>query len=139
MKTVTAKPIEHLHAIKMIWQHSAKTEDIIEAFEQITEYLGQSEELVYVVVDITSKPNFPMAVTINSAFIGPYGHPKLAQWLIVGSNQMARMIERTLSFLARRKNVLWFETEQAVMEHLLTIPNIHKRQSESVEVPIQNL
>jgi hypothetical protein len=118
-KSVTVQALkDHDNAVLMTWQRQVQTEDVKVAFSQIMDHLKQKQTPLYVVVDILRNPNFPVGTTITAALLGPYRHPDLAAWLVVGSNWMAKSIERALANVTGRKNVLWFDTMEAALRHL---------------------
>jgi hypothetical protein len=106
------------YGLLMKWLQEVRVGDVTRAFEHINAILDASDVPMYVIVDILSKPKFPMSETIFSALRGPYRHENLTAWLIVGENRMARMIESVLSNITRRKNVEWFESLQAALAHI---------------------
>lgn len=108
--TVTVKHIDH-QTILMVWADVVTPLDVKEAFKEVDAILNKAEQEMFVVVDISTNPNFPLSATISGALFGPYRNPKLREWLIVGSNAMAHSIERTLANIARRSNVRWFTTQ----------------------------
>jgi hypothetical protein len=118
--TVDVQPIEYLPALKMTWQHKVVDKDVIMAFESITAALNNSKKPLYVVVDLLSNPNFPLMVTVQNA-LEPYRHPQLQEWLIVGSNWMAKTIEGTLSKITRHKNVRWFDSEDEALDYMKSV------------------
>ena len=107
--SVITEPTNAPNVIQMTWQQQVVEEDVQAAFGSITQYLAQTLEPIYVIVDLVAKPNFPMATTISEALRGPFGHPQLAGWVIVGGNRAASVIEKVLSNITRRKNVYWVE------------------------------
>ena len=117
-KTIIVEDVRGHRAIKMTWQHQVIYNDVRDAFHSINFTLNASTEPMYVVVDITSNPNFPLNATITEAAAGPYRNPKLKEWLIIGSSGLARIIEQILSSLTGRRNVRWFKTEAEVMAYL---------------------
>lgn len=104
--------------IKMVWQRNVLPSDVRPAFKKITDYLDQNPEPVYVLVDITSNPKFPLAETMTHALVGPQRHKNLAGWLVIGSNPMAKLIERFLVSVTGRHIIYWFEDEQSVYDYL---------------------
>jgi hypothetical protein len=116
--TVTVEYLNQYQAIRMTWQHKVSYIDLRDAFHSINSILNAASEPMYVIVDITSDPNFPLGATITEAASGPYRNPKLKAWLIIGSNGLARIIERILGGLTGRKNVLWFKSEAEVTAYL---------------------
>lgn len=124
VRTVDIEDIEGHPAIKMTWQHQVKYYDVRDAFRGIEAKLNTSTQPLYVVVDITRSPNFPLNATVGEAAAGPYRNPNLVEWLIIGSNRGARMIEHLLSSITGRHNVRWFKTEAEVIAYLDSQPRI---------------
>ena len=116
--TISVDSINNPHALRMVWHQDVQKSDVTWAFQQIETRLRNTDQPLYVIVDITAKPNFPLAATINAAMFGPYRNPQLKEWLIVGTNTMAKSIERVLAGSMGRKNVRWFETEDAALAYL---------------------
>ena len=116
--TVFVDAINNLPALRMVWRKDVLKSDVTSAFQQIETKLQNTDQPLFVIVDITAKPNFPLAATINAAMFGPYRNPQLKEWLIVGTNTMAKSIERVLAGSIGRKNVRWFETEDAALAYL---------------------
>lgn len=117
-KTVHVEDFGEFPAVKMTWQREVNYPDLSDAFRQIEEKLNNSAQPLYVVVDITRNPNFPLNTTVAEAAAGPYRNPKLVEWLVIGSNLGARMIERLLSSITGRHNVRWFKSEAEVIAYL---------------------
>lgn len=119
MPTVTITKIQgHKNALLMSWEHDVNKEDVAPAFDEITEFLNINPDPCYVVVDLLQNPRFPMVETMRRALAGPYDHPKMQAWLVVGSNRLARQIENFLSTVTGKKNVYWFDTVDEAMAHL---------------------
>lgn len=121
--TVSVEAVSSYNAILMTWQHRVDKSDVVRAFHKINQTLNEAAAPVYVVVDITNNPRFPLRETINSALWGPYRNPKLKAWLIIGSNPTARAIERSLSGVTKRKNVFWFQSFEEVQRYLEAQPD----------------
>lgn len=120
--SVVVDRLENANAAKMTWQHSVTAKDVRSAFNQLDEMLAESDDDFFVVVNLLSNPNFPLNATVDGALFGPYRNPKLRAWLIVGSNPVARLIERLLAGVTNRRNVLWFDTENEALEYLTERP-----------------
>jgi len=118
--TVTIEPIAGYPALKMTWQHVVRESDVARAFQQITKVLDTSHRPIYVVVDLLSNPRFPITLTVQEA-LGPYRDPMLKEWLVVGSNWMAKAIESTLARITRHKNVRWFHSEADALAYLASV------------------
>lgn len=115
--TVTRLPNLSAHApvhLLMTWEQAVIADDVREAFRIITDVLNKSHHPVFVVVDIRSKPRFPITQTISEA-IEPYRHDNLAAWLVVGNNLLAKSIERVLATITHRRAVHWFDTLDAAV------------------------
>lgn len=117
LPTVNVTPIDDHNALLMSWDSRPNQRDVSDAFQQINAALEKAQSPLYVVVDLRANPAFPLQSTIFGA-LPAYRHPMLHQWLIVGKNRAAQIIESTLSISTRRKNVLWFDTMEAALAHL---------------------
>lgn len=115
--TVDVQPLDVYQGLKMIWQQKVDDADVRTAFRTIMRTLNDAQVPIVVVVDLRADPKFPLRATLEEGR-GPYKHPMLEEWLIIGSNWTARAIERTLTSLTGRKNVRWFNTEAEVMDYL---------------------
>lgn len=104
--TNTASP----RVLKMVFQPEVVEDDLLATFKAITRYLNQTNDSVYVIVDIQARPNFLMAAVIDGALDGPFVHPRLANWLIIGHSRRGRVIEKAMTAITRRRNVLWFNS-----------------------------
>lgn len=118
MISVMVEMTEFPNVIRMTWSHLVNADEVQPAFEMITSYLDNTEKPMYVVVDILADPLFPLRETISSALWTAYKHPMLAKWLVIGTNPLAHAIERTLSRVTGRYNVLWFKSETEVRQYL---------------------
>ncbi len=116
-KTVTVEYDAIHKLIRMKWEAKVIAKDVRDAFRTIDDLLNRSEQPLYVLVDISSQPNFPISDTIVGALFGPYRNPKLIGWLIVGKTVIATMIERVLSTTTNINNVLWFNTEAEALAY----------------------
>jgi hypothetical protein len=108
----------YANTLLMTWQQDVRLGDVSNAFKAINSTLDNTDNLLYVIVDIRSQPKFPMAETIFAAVRGPYRHPKMAAWLVIGDNRVARMIGTTVSNIARRNNIEWFESMQSALDSI---------------------
>jgi hypothetical protein len=116
--TVTIKAINGYPALLMTWELKATKEDIKRAYHEIMQALEQSKTPLYVVVDLRRNIQMPLKETVAGAFFGPYNHPKLGAWLVVGGHQMARIVANSLSQMTREHRVEWFDSEIEVYSRL---------------------
>jgi hypothetical protein len=126
MSTLTPAPvtvswISGQPALLMTWPRVIERESIKEAFRTIVTALDDTDVPLYIVVDLHANPDFPMTETIQGAYFGPFRHPYLAEWLVVNTNILGRMIGNTLSSITRRHNIKWFDTTEEAMEHLQNV------------------
>lgn len=118
LPTVTATPIDNYPAWLLAWEHTVNKTDVAPAFRALVQALEASAQPLWIVVDLHNDPVFPLHETITSALWGPFRHKQLREWLVVGSNNTAHLIGRTLSGITGRKNILWFKTIQEVYEYM---------------------
>ncbi len=117
-RTVEVVPVAGYPALRMFWQHHIERADLQPAFQQITAALQQSTCPLYVIVDLSHDPQFPIVDTMMGALRGPFRHPQLAEWLVCGSNSSARMIGSLLTKATRRNNIRWFADEAEALAYL---------------------
>ncbi|MDQ7026031.1 MAG: hypothetical protein Q9P01_01670 [Anaerolineae bacterium] len=118
METVSIRHIDNIPALFMVWDADIKAKDVSQAYQQITTELDQSETLKYIIVDLTSNPNMPFAETLRGALYGPYKHPMLKQWLVVGDHQVGHMVSRLLFSTTGKKHVIWFDSIEDAYDHI---------------------
>lgn len=117
MKTVSVEQY-NADAVKMTWSNKVTDADVKQSFKEINNLLTVADHPVFVIVDILADPKFPIAATLTGALFGPYRNANLREWLIVGSNNTARFIERTLSSTTGRVIVRWFANEAEVNAYI---------------------
>lgn len=128
MSTCTATLIEGLPAVMLWWANHVNHQDVKPAFETLNRLINESPIPLYVIVDLSHKPKFPVIETIHSAISGPFRNQKLVEWLVVGSTPLAQIIGRSLTTLAMRNNIKWFEREQDAIAYLRRVDTIrHQR------------
>ena len=118
LPSVSVEPMQSAQALHMIWQKNVQKADVHAAFQRIQDELQSRNAPLYVIVDITSQPNFPMFETLNAAMSGPYRNTLLKEWLVVGTNRVAQTIERVLAGSMGRDNVRWFTSEAEALAYL---------------------
>jgi hypothetical protein len=120
MATVTVTPITGFqHALQMRWDKVPSVPDVNQAFDEILKSLNAADQKIYVLVDISDSPRFPLAVTITHAS-QIHRHPNMGDWLVIGSSAMAKFIGTTISSLSSSK-VIWFQTQEAALQHLANV------------------
>jgi hypothetical protein len=132
LPTVHISQYETLPALKMTWETHVSSSDVSKAFLQITDALEEASTELYVIVDWLKNPKFPLSETINGALFGPYRHPKLRGWLILGGNSTARFITRTLINVTGRDEIYWFKNEAEALRYLQMLINIRTASVEAV-------
>ena len=118
VSTVTIARDDQHRALHMTWARNVRHEDVTDAFETLVACLDGSAHPVFVIVDLTSRPVFPMLHTTFRA-LPAFGHRNLGCWLVVGESSLGRMIEDTLMNVSRRKDcVKWFASLPDVYAHI---------------------
>jgi hypothetical protein len=79
-------------------------------FKQLRNFVEQSLDPVYVIVDIQSSPKFPLGSTISGA-ASVHISRNLNAWLVIGSSSIAKVIGKAIS-AAGKAEIVWFKTEQ---------------------------
>lgn len=116
--TVIVQPLRgYANALLMTWQHDVRREDVAPAFAVIMARLSAAQAPLHVVVDITHRPSFPLQETVAEA-LKPFRHDMMGQWLVVGHNRLADMIEFSLRLATGRQAVQWFETRAEALAYL---------------------
>ena len=108
-----------LPIIKMTWDQHVINQDVYAAFQQINNLLNASPTTMFVMVDIRTNPSFPITATLDGALNGPYRNSQLKDWLIVGINPIAQMLEKIMASATGRRNVRWFENEQEALAFVM--------------------
>ena len=120
MATVTISQIDGFqYALKMRWEKSPTVEDVHAAFDEINTVLNSASQKVWIVVDISSDPNFPLSATLPRASQA-HRHENMGDWLVIGQNTIAKFIGATISTLSSSK-VIWFDSELAAIRHLASV------------------
>ncbi|MBI1276689.1 MAG: hypothetical protein GC179_01040 [Anaerolineaceae bacterium] len=120
MTTVITEQIDS-NIIKMTWANKVNDNDVRKSFKEINQILNDSARPMFVMVNIMSDPQFPIGATLTSALFGPYRHPRLQEWLIVGTNRTAQFIERTLAAATGNSNVRWFTDEAEAIDYAMQV------------------
>lgn len=118
IKNIAVVPIEGTSHLKMVWPRMVEPVDVTVAFRDIVLCLNEASAPVHIMVDIRQDPNFPMQATIFEALNGPFKHPKMGQWLVLGNSSKARAIANVLSKIGRRNSIHWFEDEDRALRFL---------------------
>jgi predicted RNA-binding Zn ribbon-like protein len=116
--TVQVEPIADYPAILMKWERKGEVAHIRQAYRKISELLDNSTTKLYVVVDLRENIGMPLKETISGALFGPYNHPKLIAWLVMGGHPLAKAVANTLRAVTQKQRVEWFDTEKAVYARL---------------------
>jgi hypothetical protein len=96
--------------IIMTWGNTITSGDVRAAFKEITTLLDTTSHDQCVIVDLSTHPSLPMLEIIQSALHGPYAHPKLRQWLVIGGDAFSRSIEKVLAHTTGQHRVKWINS-----------------------------
>lgn len=115
--TVYVEAMPQHAAWRMVWEHTVDERDVKRAFQRIEDILHAADTPVFIVVDITRNPRFPLRQTVTSA-VAAYRHPLLEKWLVVGKSMLGETIERLLASITQERKVAWFDTEAQALAHI---------------------
>ena len=104
--------------IMMRWSREIDKCALEIAFQKIMEHLEASPCPLYIIVDLSANPRFPTLETILQTVKGAYQHPKVAGWLVLKANPIARTIATVLAKTTGIKSVLWFNTQEEIDTYL---------------------
>jgi len=121
LSTVAVAPLEGRNAIVLRWDAWIDEFDVPAAFHGLTAELDRASLPVHVIVDLTRNPNLPLATTINETLSGPFSHPMMGEWLVIGSNRRAEIVARAITAVGLRTNIHWFETLADALAFLETL------------------
>jgi len=110
--------LEDQRVVAMIWEHTVDQDDVARAFRDLMECLDAAPTPMYVIVDLRADPHFPLIETFRGALNGPFRHPMLSEWLVVGANSVARSIGGALVAVSNRENIRWFHTYEQALDYL---------------------
>jgi len=116
--TITVEPINGYDILQMTWGPQVEEHDIAVAFRTIASFLKQSTQRIDVIVDISSNPHFPMQTVISETLGGPFNHPQMGMWVVVGVSRAAHIVANVLSRLGSRDRVFRFATQQEALSYL---------------------
>jgi hypothetical protein len=117
--TVTIEPIkDHPNALRLNWERWVVEADVRPTFHELTHYLDEAFAPVNVLVDLTSDPRLPLQTTISETISGPFMHPNMGMWLVVGTNQRAQIVANVITLVGLRDSIRWFESEAEALAFL---------------------
>ena len=102
----------------MRWNKVIRHGDVERAYKTIQKILDQSGTPQFVIVDLTKNPKMPMTETLLGALRGPYAHPMLNQWLVIGQHRGGQIVAQILSQTTRKRHVVWFNSVDKAERHL---------------------
>ena len=117
---IRVEKIEGFNALKLICAHEISDHDLHTAGQQIFDALDRTVLPLHVVIDLTSKPEFPVGVTAYELLTGPVNHPMLGEVLIYGSSPSAHLVEDFVVFRGA-PDAHWFDSEAEAMAFLQQI------------------
>ncbi len=117
--TVRVEPVDgSLNAYRLIWEERVHEADVPAAFHALTAILDKAAAPVHVLVDLSRNPNIPLAATTQETLSGPFRHPRMGEWLVVGTNWRAKMVADVITKVGLRTNIHWFDAEADALAFL---------------------
>ena len=114
------EPLAGYGALQLVWQEKADPQEISHAFESLKIYLDSYDEPVYVLVDISSKPQIPIMYTIHNVLSGIHQHKNLMQWVVVGESTAAKRVASVLNSFSGQEKIVWVGSRDEAIEHIKT-------------------
>src|SRR5258708_16564160 len=121
--TIAVDLIIDYNLLKMTWAPQINEHDIAVAFREIASALKKSEIPIDVIVDISNNPQFSMQTLFSEALGGPFKHPQLGMWVVVGTSRAAHIVANGLNRLSGQKKVVRFSTQDEALTYLATYAN----------------
>jgi hypothetical protein len=122
METLPGAVVVHDLSSQLIYimlQKDVNERDTRNGFSSVSQILNGAQQPMFVVVDIRTNPDFPLASAVKAALEeGVYCHPMLQEWLVIGDNPLARVTEFLLKSATGRSNVRWFSTEAQLADYV---------------------
>ena len=118
-ETVIVEPVkDHPDALWLRWAPYVAEADIRPAFHELTRRLDEAHSPVQVLVDLRQNPRLPLQTTIFETMNGPFLHPNMGLWLVVGTNPRAEIIATVITRVGRMDSILWYKTEAEALRKL---------------------
>jgi hypothetical protein len=117
-RAITVEYSEEFKALWMAWGKGAQGRDVHHAYREISAYLETQDEPICIVVDLRENIYMPVRETVTGALFGPYKHPMVGAWLVIGANSFAQHVASMLQAVTRQDMVVWFKDEMEVASYL---------------------
>ncbi len=105
-------------AFVMIWQQQINRDDIDSAKATLMQLLDMSRQPQYVIVDLHLATDFLLSKTIASVLLSVYVHRNVEEMLLCGSDEVTRILKRTLDLRSGLSSSRRFEAWAAVLDYL---------------------
>jgi hypothetical protein len=117
-RSVTVEYSDEFKALWMSWGKGATGRDVQNAYREISAYLETQDEQICIVVDLRQNIYMPVRETVSGALFGPYKHPKVGAWLVMGGNSFAQHVAIMLQGVTKQNMVVWCNDEAEVFKYL---------------------
>lgn len=94
------------------WTGIVDGQAINTSFRAMQTYLDAAASPLPIVLDLSGCQRFSAPDALRGALFGPFRHPMLDEWLVIGADSLARNIGRVLSNVTRIHNIRWFFTHE---------------------------
>ncbi|MCS7071541.1 MAG: hypothetical protein NZM00_08555 [Anaerolinea sp.] len=114
--------LEHFHGIvhlRVTWASVVDGVAINTTFRTMQMYLDATQTPLPVIFDMSQCVRFSAPDVLRGALFGPFRHPMLDEWLVIGADTLARNVGRVLSNVTGIHNIHWFFTHEQAYTHLL--------------------
>lgn len=118
----TEVSLEHYHGVvhlRVTWTGSVDGTAINTTFRDLQSYLDAARNPLPIVFDMSQCTRFSAPDALRGALFGPFRHPLVDEWLIIGADALARNVGRVLTNVTGIDNIRWFFTHEQAYTHLL--------------------
>ena len=118
VSTVSLRQLEGRHVVETIWSQNIDPDDVRDTMCTINTLLDKTSLPLHVIIDIRQNPDFPLWSTIKETMFGPFRHPNMGHWLVIGSNKTAKFIAYILTEVSNRASIVWFDDEASLWQYV---------------------
>jgi hypothetical protein len=116
--TVLLEVLSEHRVILLTGRYHAEVEDVDAAFAGLLNLLEEADSPFSVAINVLTSPRLPFLLSTQDVLKAPARHPNTGEWLVVGTEQMGRVVQRLLNRASDRANVHLFCSEQALWQYL---------------------
>lgn len=118
---IIVSPLDDLPAIALLMTGKVNGFDLQEALIDVLIRLEHTQQPLYIIFNMNSASHeVPLSEFVREALRGPYKHPMLAEWLMIGGSMSMSMAMITLTKITQRENYRWFDSHEEALAYIRT-------------------